>query len=190
MSLAQFDADVVNNLLTELIEQAEGFVRMGTQAATSTEITAFMRYQGQGWEIPVLLPHRDFEFNDDFSELTRLFEESYKSYFGRTIDVLDDLEVEVVSWSVRVVAEQRAPEKLNFKAGTERLLQAEQRSVFESSSGRLMECNVYERESLLAGDRIAGPAIIVERETSTFVPKAFEAIIQVDGSIMLINRFV
>lgn len=187
MSLEQFDADVVNNLLTELIEQAEGFVRVGTQAATSTEITAFMRYQGQGWEIPVTLPRRDFDLND-FSEMTRLFEENYKSFFGRTIDVLDDLEVEVVSWSVRVVAEQRAPEKLDLKAGTERLLQADHRSVFESSSGKMMECKVYERESLLAGDRIAGPAIIVERETSTFVPRSFEAIIQDDGSILLINR--
>ncbi len=188
MSLEEFDADVANNLLAELIEQAEGFVRMGTQAATSTEITAFMRYQGQGWEIPVLLPRRDFELID-YSELTRLFEESYKSYFGRTIDVLDDLEVEVVSWSVRVVAEQRATDKLNLKAGTERMLQAEHRSVFESSSGKMMECKVYERESLLAGDRIAGPAVIVEQETSTFVPRSFEAIIQDDGSILLINRF-
>ena len=188
MSLEQFDADAVNNLLTELVEQAEGFVRKGTQAATSTEITAFMRYQGQGWEIPVLLPRLDFDLND-FSEMTRLFEESYKSFFGRTIDVLDDLEVEVVSWSVRVVAEQRVPEKLKLKAGTERSLQAEHRSVFESSSGKMMACKVYERESLLAGVRIAGPAIIVERETSTFVPRSFEAIIQDDGSILLINRF-
>ncbi|MYD77527.1 MAG: hypothetical protein F4239_00985 [Gammaproteobacteria bacterium] len=188
MSLEQFDVDFVNSLLAELIEQAEGFVRMGTQAATSTEITAFMRYQGQGWEIPVLLPRRDFELND-ISELTRLFEESYKSYFGRTIDVLDDLEVEVVSWSVRVVAEQRAPDKLNLKAGTERLLQTEHRSVFESSSGKMMECKVYERESLLAGDRITGLAIIVERETSTLVPRSFVAVIQDDGSILLINRF-
>ena len=189
MSLEKFDAEFVNSLLAELIEQAEGFVRIGTQAATSTEITAFMRYQGQGWEIPVLLPRRDFDLID-FSELTHLFEESYKSYFGRTIDVLDDLKVEVVSWSVRVVAEQRAPEKLNLKAGTERMLQFEQRSVFDSSSGKMMECRVYERESLLAGDRIAGPAIIVERETSTFVPRSFEAIIQDDGSILLVNRFV
>ena len=189
MSLEQFDADVVNNLLTELIEQAEGFVSMGTQAATSTETTAFMRYQGQGWEIPVLLPHRDFDLIE-FSELTHLFEESYKSYFGRTIDVLDDLEVEVVSWSVRVVAEQRVPEKLNFKTGTERLLQCEQRTVYDSSSGELIECKVYERESLLAGDRIAGAAIIVERETSTLVPRSFDAIIQDDDSILLFNKFV
>ncbi len=188
MSLEKFDVNFVNSLLAELIEQAEGFVRMGTQAATSTEITAFMRYQGQGWEIPVLLPRREFELND-ISELTRLFEESYKSYFGRTIDVLDDLEVEVVSWSVRVVAEQRAPDKLNLKAGTERLLQTEHRSVFESSSGKMMECKVYERESLLAGDRITGLAIIVERETSTLVPRSFVAVIQDDGSILLINRF-
>jgi N-methylhydantoinase A len=38
---------------------------------------------------------------------------------------------------------------------------------------------------LLPGSGIAGPAVIVEDETSTIVTTSFEAIGQADGSILL-----
>src|SRR5690606_13446190 len=56
MGLSNFDAGAVNIILDELKATAEGFVRAGTDGATIREITAFMRYAGQGWEIPVALP--------------------------------------------------------------------------------------------------------------------------------------
>jgi N-methylhydantoinase A len=35
---------------------------------------------------------------------------------------------------------------------------------------------------------VAGPAVIVERETSTVVTSPFDAVIQSDGSILLIRK--
>ncbi|PZN49682.1 MAG: methylhydantoinase, partial [Proteobacteria bacterium] len=61
--LSKFDVCEVNGLLGELKRSAESFVRAGTSGSIHFEITAFMRYAGQGWEIPVPLP--DEPFGDD-----------------------------------------------------------------------------------------------------------------------------
>ncbi len=58
--LSQFKADEVNALLDDLKASAESFVRAGTSGKIVREITAFMRYAGQGWEIPVALPDKPF----------------------------------------------------------------------------------------------------------------------------------
>src|SRR5262249_9128139 len=60
VSLAAFEAGAVNDLIGDLKATAEGFVRQGSDGEILTEITAFMRYAGQGWEIPVTLPDRRF----------------------------------------------------------------------------------------------------------------------------------
>ena len=39
-----------------------------------------------------------------------------------------------------------------------------------------------------AGDRVSGPAVIVERETASIVTSRFDAVIQGDGSILLIAK--
>src|SRR5690606_11229123 len=64
MRLSKFDAGAVNTMLDDLKATAEGFVRAGTDGAIVREITAFMRYAGQGWEIPVALPDRAFTTAD------------------------------------------------------------------------------------------------------------------------------
>ena len=62
--LSAFDPAAVNALLADLKATAEGFVRAGTKGKIKCEITAFMRYVGQGWEIPVALPDRAFAATD------------------------------------------------------------------------------------------------------------------------------
>src|SRR3989338_7189535 len=94
------EAGAANALLARLTATAEGFVRAGTEGAITREITAFMRYVGQGWEIPVPLPDRDFTA-DDVDMLRHNFRENYARFFGRAIDGLDGLEIEIVTWSVK-----------------------------------------------------------------------------------------
>jgi N-methylhydantoinase A len=51
----------VNATLEDLAEAANAFVDRGAgEAARSTRLIGQMRYVGQGWEIPVALPHRTF----------------------------------------------------------------------------------------------------------------------------------
>ena len=93
--------NATNALLSQLMEEAESFVRQGTSEPFTLEITVFMRYQGQGWEIPVPLPSR-LMTEQDGEQIIMRFETCYREFFGRTIDVLDDLEIEIVNCPLRL----------------------------------------------------------------------------------------
>lgn len=187
MNLSQLNFNVASELLSNLIESAEAFVQAGTSAPVSLEITAFMRYQGQGWEIPVPLSSRLIK-TLDVTTITARFEECYKNYFGRTIDTLDDLEIEIVSWSVKASEEKSYPENKSLDSKLSKSRQFDSKAVFDSTTGKMTRCAVVNRDDLAVGGTIRGPAIIVESETSTVVTSDYDAIMQADGSILLNSK--
>jgi N-methylhydantoinase A len=60
-----------------------------------------MRYVGQGWEIPVALPHRPFT-SGDCPMIVAAFEAAYRTLFGR---VIEGLVIEVTNWQLTVATE-------------------------------------------------------------------------------------
>ena len=62
------------------------------------------------------------------------------------------------------------------------------RKVFDPAMGDMLDTAIVERTTMKTGDRISGPVIIVERETSTVVTSPFDAVMQGDGSILLIRK--
>ena len=65
MRLSSFDAAAANRLLAEMRAEAEAIVRRGApDAELAEQRSAFMRYRGQGHEIAVELPVRDFTAAD------------------------------------------------------------------------------------------------------------------------------
>ncbi|MGD9507884.1 MAG: hydantoinase/oxoprolinase family protein [Geminicoccaceae bacterium] len=185
--LSQFRAEEVNALLAELTATAESFVRAGTAGSIVREITAFMRYAGQGWEIPVPLPDRKFDASAA-AELKDWFQSQYQRFFGRAIDGLEGLEIEIVTWSVKARDDRPAAARHGLTEGMRRVPVATARAVFDPAAGSMRSYAIVERETLTAGDRIEGPAVIVERETSTVVTTPFDAIFQDDGAILLLRK--
>lgn len=185
--LSQFDAGQVNALLRDLKASAESFVRAGTNGKIVSEITAFMRYAGQGWEIPVSLPDRPFGA-DAVCTLKELFRTNYQRFFGRAIDGLDGLEIEIVTWSVKATDDRLPVTRIALIDGQRDINATVSRPVFDPATGALQTYSIVERDGLSAGDRIIGPAVIVERETSTVVTTPFDAVVQSDGAILLIRK--
>ena len=185
--LGSFDVAAVNAMLAELKETAEGFVRAGTDGTIRREVTAFMRYVGQGWEIPVALPDRRFEAAD-VAGLREAFRENYARFFGRAIDGLDGLEIEVVTWSAKAQDERPAPERHAITLGRSAAVVGTTRPVFDPAAGAALETAIVERGALAAGARVAGPAVIVERETSTVVTSPFDVVMQDDGTLLLLRK--
>ncbi|CAM5761592.1 5-oxoprolinase [Labrys miyagiensis] len=185
--LSRFDAKETNALLAELRQSAEGFVRAGTDGKIVCEITAFMRYAGQGWEIPVPVPEGTLG-SDAKCQLQKLFLDNYQRFFGRAIDGLSGLEIEIVTWSVKATDERPASEQHALTKGSRSAGRGVTRPVFDPATGELQTYAIIERETLKPEDRVNGPAVLVERETSTVVTTPFDAVIQSDGSILLIRK--
>ena len=185
LRLSEFDADWTNRLIAELGEEAERFARAGApEGALVREIKAYMRYQGQGWEIVVMLPNRDF-VDDDASEIRRLFEAEYIRLFGRALDGLD---IEIMNWSVQVRSELLRSARVEpAGAGTLRASD-ETRRIFDAREQRFVEAGVYQRDDLHSGDLVDGPAVIIERETSTVITSRYQAVRQTDGCLLLTQK--
>src|SRR5256884_5755708 len=95
--LDAFDAASANALLAAMRAEAEAIVRRGEPKAPLTETrSAFMRYRGQGHEIAVPVPARDYR-DEDAGELLAAFETAYRRLYSR---VIPGVEVEVLSWVV------------------------------------------------------------------------------------------
>jgi N-methylhydantoinase A len=172
-------------LISELGEEAERFARAGApDAPLVREIKAYMRYQGQGWEIVVMLPNRDF-VDGDASEFRRLFESEYKRLFGRALDGLD---IEIMNWSVQVRSELLQSARVKPVGQLKSRRSDESRRIFDAREQRFVDAAVYRREDLQSGDRIDGPAVIIERETSTVVTSRYAAIRQSDGCLLLTQK--
>ena len=184
--LDEFDPERANALLAEMRAEALPIVRRGAPDATLTETrSAFMRYRGQGHEIAVPLPVRPYH-GDDAQTLRAAFEDAYRRLYHR---VIPGVEVEVLSWVLLLSAPPPAeapaapPTPLPYMPEP-----ARRRPVFDPETGEFIAVAIYDREELKPGAQIAGPAVIVEDETSTVVTRLFTATIDPFGYITLDRR--
>ena len=143
-----------------------------------------MRYQGQGGEIVVVLPNRDFAAGDEV-EIRRLFEVEYVRLFGRALEGLD---IEIMNWSVQSSSLLPAVEPVAPVSSESALKPASKRRIFDAREQAFVEAGVYDRASMVVGSEVAGPAIIVENETTTIVNSAFEAIMQSDLCLLVLRK--
>ena len=185
MRLESFDAASANRLLAEMRGEAEAIVRRAAPAAVLQEQrSAFMRYRGQGHEITVSLPVRDFT-SADRSSIRDLFEAAYRQLYSRAIP---GVEIEILSWVVSVSA---PPEGHLGAAATERASEPKpvaQRPIFDPETAEFRDVEIYWRPDLAPGARISGPAVIAEEETSTGVSPRFDARIDRFGYIELVRK--
>src|SRR4029077_17397473 len=96
----------------------------------TTEVTAFMRYAGQGWEIPVALPNHRFT-QADGALLQDLFRKAYAGFFGRAINGLDGLEILVITWSVKSQDRRAAPAPQSLRRDGKVMAANGKRQVFD-----------------------------------------------------------
>mgnify|MGYP001161969971 CR=1 FL=1 len=185
--LSAFDTEAVNTLLDGLKATAEGFVRSGSGGTIRREITAFMRYVGQGWESRVALPDRPFAVAD-IAALRDGFEASYARFFGRSIDGLDGLEIEIVTFSVKAQDSRPPPDRRVLSLGRSSAAAERSRPVFDPTRGQTLPTAIIERAALAPGARLSGPAVVAERETSTVVTSPFDVVMQDDGSLLLVRK--
>ena len=184
--LDEFDAERANALITGMRAEAEPIVRRGAPTAPLTETrSAFMRYRGQGHEIAVPLPVRNYH-SDDAQTLRGLFEDSYRRLYHR---IIPGVEVEVLSWVMLLSAPSPAEAPAPPSApAVYRPEPARQRPVFDPETGEFVTVAIHDRPDLKPGARILGPAVIVEDETSTVVTRLFTADIDPFGYIHLNRR--
>ncbi|WP_287907367.1 hydantoinase/oxoprolinase family protein [Acinetobacter sp.] len=183
-TLVNFDSKKINQLIDDMTGEAVGFLRQGMpEGEPELECTAFMRYVGQGWEIPVSIPFKQY-VSEDVIVFKNLFEKAYTQFFGRPIEGPD---VEIVSWSVKASSPLPSVTPVKQIEAVRPAQAIAERLVFDVVQGGFVNTKIYQRENLKSGEQIDGPAIIAERETSTFITSSFTATVQPDGCLLVVK---
>jgi N-methylhydantoinase A len=182
---SSFDVGAVNALLDDMAREASDVVAQGSFGAEIGQTrVAFMRYVGQGHEIPVPLPARTL-LDADVALIRAAYDREYARFYDRPVPGSD---VEIMSYAVVVATILAAPatdlaEPEPYAATVDRTQQ-----VRDTTSGEVSAWAIYDRTSLRPGATLPGPAIIAEDETSTLVGPGWSARIEAHGYIEMTRK--
>jgi N-methylhydantoinase A len=169
----------VDRILGELVDEASAALTQAGCGSASIKLIfgADLRYFGQQSELTVAFDG-DPRAHRDTGRITRVFEDAYRKLYGVNPS---HVPIELVTWRVTargpIIPFNRAT-TLPDTPGRPRT----SRPVHAWSDGA--PTPVYDRKSLAAGQTIAGPAIIEERETTTAIPPGWSARIDQIGCVI------
>jgi N-methylhydantoinase A len=176
----------VNAVFADLEAQAKEQLRAGAlSGAVRTERSCDMRFAGQGYEINVPLPAGPYAA-EDLPHLHEVFFAAYAATYGDRAFNRDD-PVVGVHWRLRAVVE-RPPfhfAKAHQGDGKGTAAFKGTRPVYFPETDGFVDCPIFERSRLGAGDRVAGPAVIEERESTIVLIPASEARVDQQGNVVV-----
>jgi 5-oxoprolinase (ATP-hydrolysing) len=200
--LARLDSETVNGLYEEMRQEAAAVIAQGASnsapgAAPLETRTAYMRYLGQGHEIPVRLPVARCD-PASAAAYQSAFEDAYRKLYGRC---MEGVGIEVLSWTLTLAA----PEESSPRPGLDTAsgigigaagdvavtgvhptpMPIGEQDLFEAGQDGPVRAPVYRREQLAPGSSVTGPALITEDQTTTVVGSAWQAMINGRGHIVL-----
>jgi N-methylhydantoinase A len=183
---SSFDVGAVNGLLASMREEAMAVVAQGSFGAQLTESRiAYMRYVGQGHEIPVPLPARVL-VEDDVATIRAAYDTEYTRFYDRPVPGSD---VEIMSYAVVVASvvddAGEAPAIGAAEAFAPEIAPIRQQAVRDTLTGEVSDWAIFDRSALRPGARVAGPAIVAEDETSTLIGPGWSATVNGLGYIEL-----
>ena len=185
MKLSDFNPEIIKSLLSDLKAEATSFVRTcDAESPILSEFKVYMRYTGQGWEIPIELTEEQAMMPDANTFQSR-FEEDYTKLFGRPVAGMD---VEITVWSVNATTPPEDVAAIDVTTGEEQAALNGSRQLFDAASAKFVEADLVEREVMQIGNHAQGPAAITEEETTIIVPVSMDAICQPDGCIDMMRK--
>jgi N-methylhydantoinase A len=185
MKLSDFDGEVIQSLLADLKTEAVGFVRnCDEDAEIVSEYKVYMRYTGQGWEIPISLTEGQVT-NPDAATFQKRFEDEYTNLFGRPVHGMD---VEITVWSVNATTRPEPVARIIEQAAKEAAHVSGMREIFDPAIGDKTDASIVHRADMTVGSTADGPCAITEDETTIIIPSHRRAIRQADGCIDVVLR--
>ena len=164
--LSDLDIERLKKVVAEMHEEALGVVSEAAGGSTlESEIHAYMRYTGQGYEIAVPVDVDDLSA----AQLRDRFHIEYEKLYHRLIP---QDQIEILSWTLSLHTQESpvkpivATTKRSFKTGG----LPKQSLIFNDDE---QEAQVADRELLKPGHLLKGPLLVTEPQTTTVVPKGY-----------------
>ncbi len=166
------DTAIAGAIITGLRAEAAAWLEQERVAPADGKLedVALMRYEGQGGELAVAWP-------GGADAACEAFAAAHQALYGFTLDA----PVELVT--LRVEATGRLPEPVVPRAVAGDGAAVGIRLVHFAGGEQTVP--VFERASLVAGERIAGPAIITQLDATTLLPPGWNLEVHASGTLLL-----
>ncbi len=153
-----------------------------TREAIRVERRFDMRYAGQGYDIEVAVP-ADLAPEAIPAALPALFAEAYRATFDTTLDqplTIASLKVEAMGPrpDMPIAAGNAATSGPAAAA-----LKGTRRAYFPAAGG-LVDCPVYDRYRIAPGERLTGPCLVEERESTILLDAGDVAEVHPSGAVV------
>ena len=144
-----------------------------------------LRYPHQGYTLPVPCPNPVAD--GDLVKLKSAFDDLHQQVYGQSAPKED---AEIVTF--RVQSEIQVP-RLNLPAigtgpGDASAAAKGKRPLFDIESNAFVDAGVYDRSRLHAGDRIKGPAVIEQFDSTTVLLAGQVATVDATGTLVIVNE--
>lgn len=150
--------------------------------------SADMRYPLQNYEINVTLPAGPVSpsWLKRAAEAFHAAHERLYSYCDRGEQVqLVNLRVAAIGQTERV-----KPRLIKRGSANPKAAQKSEREVRFQETSVVQVCPIYERDLLLAGNVVSGPAVIEQADSTVLVPPSFSALVDRHGRLVMTRRAV
>ncbi len=141
---------------------------------------ADVRYVGQAFEVIVDLPSGPYDINSTAAFL-EAFEVAYRSKFTR---IPPSGPVEIINARIGVTAPSE-PISVHLNNADRASAKPKTRKVWSSKDRAFVDMDIYDRYCLRPGDKLSGPALIEERESTLAVPEGATARVAEGGEIVV-----
>lgn len=178
--LSDVGVDEINGVLAGLFNNLEARSPTIDVPFKERRVMLDMRYTGQEHCLSVALPNEHGRLAAESEAIRATFVYEYERTFG----VVMDAPVEVVS--IRASIRVPLPERLT-SGQVDRVPSTDGSCVdaFSFALGKRVPFRVIERQAIRSGDVLAGPLIVLEPTTTTYVDVGFECSLHVSGCLQL-----
>ncbi len=184
---AEPDLDGLNQACRQLEEQASAWLER-EQARPERSLlqrSADMRYVGQDYELPVPAPSGHLG-QAEIVELVRRFHAGHEQAHGYASP---DAPVEIVALRVvaRSLVSKPAVSKGEAAGHDPRPAWIGTRRVYFEEAAGFLQCPLYDRVRLLPGNRVKGPAILEQMDSTTVILPGQEAEVDPYRNVLIRN---
>jgi N-methylhydantoinase A/oxoprolinase/acetone carboxylase beta subunit len=171
MPLKAVDADDLQARFQQQEETLRGRLRGDGRGDDQIRVdwAADLRYHGQSYELKIAMPSKDLG-DRTTEELQRAFHEGHEKEFGHHFPEYD---IELVNLRLTGIGELPHLAHSDVTGTTVEEAQVDRVEVgFADASGavQMLETAVYDRTLMPVDEEIAGPAIVVQVDSTTLVP--------------------
>lgn len=180
------DFERANALTESMAEEGRRLLgQAGFERGVTVQVSADMRFQGQRSEVNVPLPGRRLSPNAG-PGIDRSFRATYSARYGRDVP---EVKPEFVNLrvTVRGPGHPAVASRLRGAGASRGAGGASRRAMFFGAARGPVQCPAYHRSRLDAGQRIAGPAVVEDRDSTAVVPPRWAGTVDDAGNLVLIR---